>query len=154
MNTNTWVDDVKIKEVEEFDDLGIIITAKRSRLRHYQKIKNKIRSIVAICKRNLRHTGVLLATRIYRTYIVPLVTQSAAVTFTCPEKHTTAGTVKIENKKGLSDCGVTRILEELTEHFFTICSIENYSWPRTMSGIENIAVTLWWCLICMIFYQD
>ena len=115
------VDGVPIVVREDFDDLGVVITDKRSRMRHYQKIKNKIRSLVGICKRNLRHTGVSLASNIYRTYVVPLVTQSAPVTFAMPEKHDTAGLVKVENKQGLGDFGITKVLESLTKHFFTIC---------------------------------
>ena len=126
------IDGVELKTTPIFDDLGVIITENMDSGPHYQKIRNKIRRTVAITKKNFWKRSQNLVTNIYKTYVVSVATQGAAILFKCPPLYWPDS-----RNTGIGNA-ICTMLRHQTNHVFDLCHLRkgieaNLSLPRQCS---------------------
>ena len=107
--------------VSVFEDLGMIITDTRDMRPHYVRLRQKIKIQIAIIKKNLWKPCQKLVQVAYEVYIVPLVTQAAAMAYRCPPGFLPQALKKPSEQFEHDHSGeISKILYHQTRNFFAI----------------------------------
>ena len=128
--------------------MGVIFTEKMDSGPHYQKIRNKIKRTIAIVKRNFWKKSQKLVTNIYKTYIVSVATQGAAIAFKCPP-------IYWPDSRNTGGCNtICTMLWHQTNNVFDLCHLRKgidanlslprqctLSWLRTMNRMFHFSET-------------